>query len=90
MRAIFPTVHLYPSGEGEVAVVVTPKPAPSREALAERAAKMQERYGFRFALPQLLLARQDNLDVSKGVMITDDFAPMNLYDAIRETRRRKK
>ncbi len=90
MRAVFPTVHLYPSGEGEVAVVVTPKPAPSREALAERAAKLQERYGFRFALPQLLLARQDNLDVSKGVMITDDFAPVNLYDAIRETRRRKK
>ncbi len=90
MRAMFPTVHLYPSGEGEVAVVVTPRLAPSREALAERAAKMQERYKFRFALPQLLLARQDNLDVSKGVMITDDFAPVNLYDAIRETRRRKK
>ena len=90
LRAVFPTVHLYPSGEGEVAVVVTPKPAPSREALAERAAKMQERFGFRFALPQLLLARQDNLDVSKGVMLTDDFAPVNLYDAIRETRRRKK
>ncbi len=90
LRAVFPAVHLYPSGEGEVAVVVTPRPAPSREALAERAAKMQERYGFRFALPQLLLARQDNLDVSKGVMLTDDFAPVNLYDAIRETRRRKK
>jgi len=90
LRAVFPTVHLYPSGEGEVAVVVTPRPAPSQEALAERAAKMQERFGFRFALPKLLLARQDNLDVSKGVMLTDDFAPVNLYDAIRQTRRRKK
>ncbi len=90
LRAVFQTVHLYPTGEGEVAVVVAPRPEPSREALAERAVKMQERYGFRFPLPQLLLARQENLDVSKGVLLTDDFAPVNLYDAIRETRRRKK
>lgn len=90
LRAVFQTVDLYRSGEGEVAVVVTPRPPASREALAARAVKLQELYGFRYGLPQLLLTRQDDLDVSKGVMLTDDFAPVNIYGAIRETRRRKK
>ena len=90
LRAVFPTVHLYPSGEGEVAVVATPRPAPPREALAEHAAELQARYGFRFPLPGLLEARLENIDVSQGVMLTDDFAPVNLYDAIRDRKRRKK
>jgi spermidine synthase len=90
LRAVFPTVHLYPSGEGEVAVVATPRPEPPREALAEHAGQLQTRYGFRFPLPRLLDQRMETLDVSRGVMLTDDFAPVNLYDAIRERKRRKK
>jgi spermidine synthase len=90
LRAVFPTVHLYPSGEGEVAVVATPRSEPPREALAEHAAQLQTRYGFRFPLPRLLDQRLETLDVSRGVMLTDDFAPVNLYDAIRERKRRKK
>src|SRR5437763_13316285 len=37
LRAAFPSVHLYPSGEGEVQTVVTAAPAPAQAALSARA-----------------------------------------------------
>jgi spermidine synthase len=90
LRAVFPTVHLYPSGQGEVAVVVTARPDPGREVLADRALRLQERYRFKYPLPRLLASRQEKLDVSRGVMLTDDYAPVNLYDAIRDRPQRRK
>src|ERR1700730_8951240 len=59
LHAVFASVHLYPSGEGEVATVVTAEPAPDGTALAARAKSLQDRLGFRFALPTLLARRND-------------------------------
>jgi hypothetical protein len=87
---VFPTVHLYPSGEGEVIAIVTAAPAPDDETLQRRAAALQERHNFRFALPQLLARRTDRRPAQKGELLTDDFAPVNLYDTIGERRGRKK
>jgi hypothetical protein len=64
-----------------------------REMLATRAAVLQERYKFRFPLPDLLkpcsasqraMCRMPNPmeEAKSGVLITDDFAPVNLYDTI--------
>jgi spermidine synthase len=88
--SVFPSVHLYPSGEGEVIAVVTAQPAPDQETLARRAAALQERYKFRFALPELLARRSEKKPTQKGEMLTDDFAPVNLYDTIGDRKGRKK
>jgi spermidine synthase len=91
LRVVFPGVHLYLSGEGEVLTVVTAEPAPDQATLSGRAAALQEKFGFRFPLPALLAKRteKDNTRYT-GELLTDDFAPVNLYDKIGERRRGKK
>jgi spermidine synthase len=90
LGSVFGDVHLYPSGEGETIAIVTAGPPPDAETLASRAASLQERHNFRFPLPQLLARRTDKKPSQKGELLTDDFAPVNLYDTIGERRGRKK
>jgi len=56
----------------------------NRDELATRAAALQQRYNFRFPLPEVLKRRMSNpqAEAKDGVTITDDFAPVNLYDTI--------
>jgi spermidine synthase len=90
LQAVFPSVHLYPSGQGEVATVVTAEPAPDAQALAARAKSLQDKFGFRFALPTLMARRNDKPNTSQtGELLTDDFAPVNVYDTMGERRGRK-
>jgi spermidine synthase len=90
LRSVFPGVHLYPSGQGEMITVVTAGPAPEEATLAERARALQEKFGFRFALPALLARRTGKSGATQtGELLTDDFAPVNLYDTMGEKRRRK-
>ena len=90
LRAVFASVHLYPSGEGEVITIVTGEPAPDPATLSARAAALQEKFGFRFPLPTLLARRTDKDNTRyTGELLTDDFAPVNLYDKIGERRRKK-
>jgi spermidine synthase len=90
LGAVFGDVHLYPSGEGEVIAIVTAGPAPAADALAARAAALQDSHKFRFPLPQLLARRSDKKPAQKGELLTDDFAPVNLYDTIGDRKNRKK
>jgi spermidine synthase len=90
LGSVFGDVHLYPSGEGETIAIVTAGPPPDAETLASRAAALQERHNFRFPLPQLLARRSEKKPSQKGELLTDDFAPVNLYDTIGERRGRKK
>ena len=48
MRAEFPSLHLYPTGEGEVIAVGMMQPRDDKDALARRAAEMQEKFKFRY------------------------------------------
>ena len=89
LASVFASVHVYPSGEGEVAAVVTAAPAPDNETLARRAAALQEHHKFRYALPELLARRTDRRPAQKGELLTDDFAPVNLYDTMGERRKKK-
>ena len=89
LRSEFPNVQLYPTGEGEVIAVGTMQPRTS-EQIAARAAALQEQFKFRYPLPDLLARRQDNVDVTRGVLLTDDFAPADLYNTLSDTRRQKK
>jgi spermidine synthase len=82
LGTVFPSVQLFPSGEGETIAVATPQPAASDEVLANRAASLQQSYRFRFPLPQLLAKRIGHPSLKGAELLTDDFAPVNLYGAI--------
>jgi len=88
LRAVFPTVDLYPSGTGETIMIATSAPPMDSETLARRALELQQRYKFRFDLSTIARRRLDNTPQPKAQVMTDDFAPVNLYDAIPERPRR--
>jgi len=90
LRSVFSSVHLYPTRLGETIVVATAEPAPDEATLAARATALQEKLGFRFRLPGLLEMRNDKPATAQtGELITDDFAPVNVYDTIGEKRKKK-
>jgi spermidine synthase len=89
LQTVFPSVHIYPTGEGEVSTVATAQPASADDVIASRAAALQERYKFRFPLTQLLTRRSPIPSLAQGELLTDDFAPVNLYDTIGRERRRR-
>ena len=88
---VFAALDLYPSGVGEVIAVASASPLDPR-TLERRAATLQERHGFRFPLPQILRRRleQPRLQAANGDVITDDFAPADVYDVIGKDARRRK
>jgi spermidine synthase len=88
---VFAALDLYPSGVGEVIAVASASPLDPR-TLERRAATLQDRHGFRFALPQILRRRleQPRLQAVNGDVITDDFAPADVYDVIGKDARRRK
>lgn len=88
---VFAALDLYPSGVGEVIAVASASPLDPR-TLERRAATLQDRHGFRFPLPQILRRRleQPRLQAANGDVITDDFAPADVYDVIGKDARRRK
>jgi spermidine synthase len=86
---VFAGLDLYPTGSGEVIAVAGASPL-DRDTLERRAAALQERHRFRFPLPQLLQRRMDKpqSQAEKGDVITDDFAPADVYDVIGRDQRR--
>jgi spermidine synthase len=83
LRSVFANVELYRSGLGEVAVVATDAPV-STDMLERRARELQDRFSFRYPLPDLLTHRTEPDNESgagPGEMLTDDFAPVDVYVA---------
>jgi hypothetical protein len=85
-RAVFPTVDVYPDwknpDEAQAVVVATPTARPNAEALLQRAAALQAQHHFRYALPDFVGQRVVDGDAAAGEVLTDDFAPVNLYETI--------
>jgi spermidine synthase len=84
LSEVFPTLDLYPSGTGEVIATVSADPKFDRNVLATRAVALQQRYNFRYSPLDVLKRRMSDpvAEAKSGVIITDDFAPVNLYDTI--------
>ncbi len=91
LSEVFPTIYLFPTGEGEMIAVVSNSPALDREALTQRAAAAQQRYNFRFPLTQFVQRRvaDPKLEAVNGQLLTDDYAPVNLNDQPGKERRKK-
>jgi hypothetical protein len=79
---VFGGLDLYASGIGEVIAVGTAAPV-RKDSVEHAAATLQERYDFRFALPQLLGRRiSDPPSQANSDIITDDFSPADVFDVI--------
>jgi spermidine synthase len=83
LRTVFPTVDVYPAwadaGEVQAIAVATVAPRPSAEDLARRAAALQAQYRFRYPLPDLVGKRVTRQYSEGAQVLTDDFAPADLY-----------
>jgi len=84
LRAVFASVDVFPDyedAEGAQAVMVaSPLAEPSAAMLTEHARLLEEQYHFRYPLPGLVKRRVMNHSAERGVLLTDDFAPVNLYE----------
>jgi predicted membrane-bound spermidine synthase len=87
---IFPALDLYPTGAGEVIAIGSASPL-SQEMRELSAASLQARHGFRFPLPAILQRRIVTPAAPLGGdIITDDFAPADVYDVLgKESHRRE-
>jgi spermidine synthase len=86
LRAVFPTVDVYSdpkeTDETQAIVVAAPAARPSADALMQRAAALQEQRHFRYPLSDLVGMRVTDQNAGGADVLTDDFAPVNLYETI--------
>ena len=83
LHAVFPTVDVYPAwsqpNEAQAIAVAISAPRPAAERLMQRAIALQTVYRFRYPLPALVDKRVTDLDLRGADVLTDDFAPAELY-----------
>jgi spermidine synthase len=84
LRAVFPTVDTYSdwkeADERQSIAVATVSPRPSADELKERAEALQARYHFRYPPQSYAGRRATDENADGGELLTDDFAPVNLYE----------
>jgi spermidine synthase len=83
LHTVFPTVDAYPAwseaNETQAIAVAVSAPRLAAESLMQRALALQTEYRFRYPPPALIGKRVTEL-YSKGAdVLTDDFAPADLY-----------
>jgi spermidine synthase len=82
LASVFPSVDLYDGG-GNVVAIGSEGPSPRQADLMARAAKVQERYNFRYDLRTMVQARRV-LQRPAGKVMSDDFAPVETLRAIEQ------
>ncbi len=70
LSVVFPSIHLYPSGEDEVIAIASTQ-EPDRKMLEVRAAELQRLYKFRYPLPGLLGQRRPMPSIKAARVLTD-------------------
>ena len=84
LRAVFATVDIYAdwkeAEEAQSIAVALPRPRPSAAELTQRAATLQAQYHFRYPPGDLIAGRVTDENAEGGKVLTDDFAPVNLYE----------
>jgi spermidine synthase len=84
LRAVFPTVDVYAdwkdAEEAQSVAVTTLGARPSADDLARRAAALQAQYHFRYPPGDLIAGRVTDENAEGGQVLTDDFAPVNVYE----------
>jgi spermidine synthase len=83
LKTVFDRVDLFHAGGDWGVIVMAPRdPVADAETLKQKAVAVQERYKFRFDVAKLAAEWRIELPKElKGDVLTDDFAPVNVYDA---------
>jgi spermidine synthase len=94
LKLAFDNLDFFNSGDVSVemtsVIVIARLDALTAAETAQKAATAQERYKFRFDVSRLVEARRmETPGDSKGEVLTDDFAPANVYDAYGRRYRRQ-
>jgi len=83
LRAVFPTVDVYPEwaepAEAQAIAVAAPSSRPAADSLLQRALALQQQYHFRYSLSAFVRKRVTDWSAEGGDLLTDDFAPADLY-----------
>ncbi len=83
LHAVFPTVDVYPAwsepNETQAIAVAVSAPRPTAESLMQHALALQTEHRFRYPLPNLVGKRVTELYSKGAAVLTDDFAPADLY-----------
>ena len=84
LRAVFSVVDVFPdwrdANGAQSIIVATLGARPGTEALMRRAVTLQEQLHFRYPLPDLVNAQVTDEGAEGNEVLTDDFAPVNLYE----------
>jgi spermidine synthase len=94
MKLVFDQLDFFNSGdeavEAQSVIVAAPLDPSDAAETARKAAAAQEHYGFRFDVSRLLAEkRMATPSEANGEILTDDFAPANVYDAYGRRYRRQ-
>jgi spermidine synthase len=87
MREAFPNLEFFPA-EGNIVVVAYDGPARPQAEVAQAAQALQDRYRFRYPLPELLTGRRQLGEQVQGRVLTDDFAPVEALRAMERHNRK--
>jgi len=83
LRAVFPFVDVYPEwtdlNAAQAIAVAAPSSRPDTVSLMQRAVALQQQYHFRYSLSDLVGKRVTDWNSEGADMLTDDFAPADLY-----------
>ncbi len=86
LRAVFQTVDIYGDWtapeETQAIIMGLPTARPSADTLMQRAVVFQDQLRLRYPLPALVRKRVTDLKSEGGDLLTDDFAPVNLYETL--------
>src|ERR1700756_5650309 len=94
LKLAFDTLDFFNSGDPTIkatsVIVTAPLDPVSKEETGQRAAAAQERYRFRFDVTRLVEERRFQPPAgTKGEILTDDYAPANVFDAYGRRYRRE-
>ena len=94
LKLVFDNLDFFASGDPTVdetnVIVFGRSDAASEDQQRQQAAAAQQRYKFHFDLSQLIAARRIPAPkAANGEVFTDDFAPVNVYDALGRRYRRQ-
>jgi spermidine synthase len=86
LRAVFPTVDTYSdwkeADEAQSIAVATASPRPSADELTQRGEALQAQFHFRYPPGVFVDRRVTDEKAEGGEVLTDDFAPVNLYETM--------
>jgi spermidine synthase len=89
LSTVFPSIDTYGTGTGSVIVAVSTEAKREAGDLMARASALQQRYTFRYPLTKLVAARHASPAIPAANTLTDDFAPVDLYEGITKHNERR-